>query len=41
MEENIILTEEESKPSNFIHDFIDEDKRGSLQQSSDPFSPRA
>ena len=40
MEENIILTEEESKPSNFIHDFIDEDlKEGVYSRVQTRFPP--
>ena len=32
MEENIILTEENSQNSNFIHDFIDEDLREDIKE---------
>ena len=40
MEENIILTEEETKPSNFIHDFIDEDlKEGVYSKVQTRFPP--
>ncbi|MBQ2315922.1 MAG: glutamine--tRNA ligase/YqeY domain fusion protein [Clostridia bacterium] len=40
MEENIILTEEENKPSNFIHDFIDEDlKEGVYSKVQTRFPP--
>ena len=40
MEENIILTEEENKSSNFIHDFIDEDlKEGIYKKVQTRFPP--
>ena len=40
MEENIILTEENTAPSNFIHDFIDEDlKEGVYKKVQTRFPP--